>query len=174
LVACSLADLVRRFRRTNGDWDALPEKVAIQLNDTHPAIAVAELLRILLDEAHLGWDQAWDLTRRTLAYTNHKQQPEGLEQGPRERGGRLARDGAASDRRQRSRGQSPASLRRAAAVSGRRRTHCSDESDRRGTGQTRADGQPRHCRVAQYERGGGDSLGPPAHNDRERSERTVS
>ena len=82
LVACSLADLVRRFRRTNGDWDALPEKVAIQLNDTHPAIAVAELLRILLDEAHLGWDQAWDLTRRTLAYTNHTLLPEALEKWP--------------------------------------------------------------------------------------------
>src|SRR5437870_2598709 len=54
LVACSLADLVRRFRRANADWSALPEKVAVQLNDTHPAVAVPELLRILLDEAHLG------------------------------------------------------------------------------------------------------------------------
>src|SRR5713101_8467175 len=71
LVACSLADLIRRFRRTNADWNSLPEKVAIQLNDTHPSIAVPELMRILLDEAHLGWDQAWDLTQRTLAYTNH-------------------------------------------------------------------------------------------------------
>jgi len=71
LVACSLTDLIRRFRRTNGDWTALPEKVAIQLNDTHPAIAVPELMRILLDEARLGWDQAWDLSQRTLAYTNH-------------------------------------------------------------------------------------------------------
>src|SRR5216683_50535 len=82
LVACSLADLVRRFRRTNADWSALPEKVAIQLNDTHPAIAVPELLRILLDEAHLGWDQAWDLTQRTLAYTNHTLLPEALEKWP--------------------------------------------------------------------------------------------
>src|SRR6516162_2284820 len=60
LAACSMADLLRRFRRTNTDWNALPEKVAIQLNDTHPAITVPELMRILLDEAHLGWDQAWD------------------------------------------------------------------------------------------------------------------
>jgi len=82
LVACSLADLVRRFRRTNADWTALPEKVAIQLNDTHPAIAVPELMRILLDEAHLGWDQAWDLTQRTLAYTNHTLLPEALEKWP--------------------------------------------------------------------------------------------
>jgi starch phosphorylase len=82
LVACSLADLVRRFRRTNTDWNALPGKVAIQLNDTHPALAVPELMRILLDEAHLGWDEAWDLTRRTLAYTNHTLLPEALEMWP--------------------------------------------------------------------------------------------
>jgi starch phosphorylase len=82
LVACSLADLVRRFRRGNADWNALPEKVAVQLNDTHPAMAVPELMRILLDDAHLGWDQAWDLTRRTLAYTNHTLLPEALEKWP--------------------------------------------------------------------------------------------
>jgi starch phosphorylase len=84
LVACSLADLVRRFRRANADWSALPEKAAIQLNDTHPAMAVPELMRILLDEARLGWDQAWDLTRRTLAYTNHTLLPEALEKWPLE------------------------------------------------------------------------------------------
>jgi glycogen phosphorylase len=82
LVACSLADLVRRFRRTNTDWSALPEKVAIQLNDTHPSLAVPELMRILLDEAHLGWDEAWDLTQKTLAYTNHTLLPEALEKWP--------------------------------------------------------------------------------------------
>jgi starch phosphorylase len=82
LVACSLADLVRRFRRTNADWGKLPEKVAVQLNDTHPALAVPELMRILLDEARLGWDRAWDLTRRTLAYTNHTLLPEALEKWP--------------------------------------------------------------------------------------------
>jgi starch phosphorylase len=82
LVACSLADLVRRFRRHNSDWSALPDKVAIQLNDTHPSLAVPELMRILLDEARLGWDQAFDLTRRTLAYTNHTLLPEALEKWP--------------------------------------------------------------------------------------------
>jgi starch phosphorylase len=82
LVACSVADLVRRFRRLHNDWDMLPEKVAIQMNDTHPAIAVAELMRVLLDEAHLGWDDAWRLTRRTLAYTNHTLLPEALEKWP--------------------------------------------------------------------------------------------
>ncbi len=82
LVACSLADLVRRFRRKNSDWNTLPEKVAIQLNDTHPAMSVPELMRILLDEAHLAWDKAWDLTKRTLAYTNHTLLPEALEKWP--------------------------------------------------------------------------------------------
>jgi starch phosphorylase len=82
LVACSLADLVRRFRRGNSDWSAFPSKVAIQLNDTHPSLAVSELMRILLDEAGLGWDQAWDLTRQTLAYTNHTLLPEALEKWP--------------------------------------------------------------------------------------------
>jgi starch phosphorylase len=82
LVACSLADLLRRFRRDNTDWTLLPEKVAIQLNDTHPTMAVAELMRILLDDVHLGWDQAWDLTQRTLAYTNHTLLPEALEKWP--------------------------------------------------------------------------------------------
>ena len=84
LVACSLADLVRRFRRTNADWNALPQKAAIQLNDTHPAMAVAELMRILLDDAKLGWDEAFDLTKRTLAYTNHTLLPEALEKWPLE------------------------------------------------------------------------------------------
>jgi len=82
LVACSLADLVRRFRTTNSDWSTLPDHVAIQLNDTHPTMAVPELMRILLDDAKLGWDQAWDITKRTLAYTNHTLLPEALEKWP--------------------------------------------------------------------------------------------
>jgi len=82
LAACSLADAVRRFRKSNHDWNTFPDKVAMQLNDTHPSIAVAELMRILLDEVQLGWDQAWDITRRTLAYTNHTLLPEALEKWP--------------------------------------------------------------------------------------------
>ncbi len=82
LVACSLADIVRRFQRFNKDWEQLPEKAAIQLNDTHPSLAVPELMRILLDDAHVGWDQAWDLTKKTLAYTNHTLLPEALEKWP--------------------------------------------------------------------------------------------
>ena len=82
LVACSLADIVRRFRRTGGEWRSLPDQVAIQLNDTHPSLAVAELMRILLDEARLGWDESWEITVRTLAYTNHTLLPEALERWP--------------------------------------------------------------------------------------------
>jgi starch phosphorylase len=82
LVACSLADIIARFQRGNPDWSALPDKVAIQLNDTHPSLAVAELMRILLDQAKLTWEQAWDLTVRTLAYTNHTLLPEALEKWP--------------------------------------------------------------------------------------------
>ena len=82
LVACSLADIVRRFRRTGGEWPSLADRVAIQLNDTHPAMAVAELMRILLDRARLGWEQSWELTVRTLAFTNHTLLPEALERWP--------------------------------------------------------------------------------------------
>jgi starch phosphorylase len=82
LVACTVADAMRRFRAAGNAWSALPDKVAMQLNDTHPTLAVPELMRVLLDEAKLGWDQAWDLTRRTLAYTNHTLLPEALEKWP--------------------------------------------------------------------------------------------
>ena len=83
LVSCSLQDIVERFHRVGGpSWSDLPEHVAIQLNDTHPAIAVAELMRILVDDARLDWDTAWDLTQRSLAYTNHTLLPEALEKWP--------------------------------------------------------------------------------------------
>ena len=80
-ATCSLHDIIRRFHRTNTEceWDSFAEKVAIQLNDTHPAIAVAELMRILVDEEKLEWNYAWKLTRRTFAYTNHTLLPEALE-----------------------------------------------------------------------------------------------
>ncbi|MFA6002648.1 MAG: glycogen/starch/alpha-glucan phosphorylase [Elusimicrobiota bacterium] len=78
-AAASLADIVRRFRVHNADYRDLPKKVAIQLNDTHPAIAVVELMRILLDYAHLEWEDAWKITQNTFAYTNHTLMPEALE-----------------------------------------------------------------------------------------------
>src|SRR5215471_496959 len=83
LVSCSLQDIVSRFRKeASGNWLVLPDHVAIQLNDTHPALAVTELMRILLDKENLPWDLAWDLTVRTLAYTNHTLLPEALEKWP--------------------------------------------------------------------------------------------
>ncbi|WP_459556697.1 glycogen/starch/alpha-glucan phosphorylase [Lacunimicrobium album] len=82
LVTCSLADIIRKYRRENLDWSMLPTRVAIQMNDTHPAMAVAELMRILLDVAKLGWEQSWELTTSTLAYTNHTLLPEALEKWP--------------------------------------------------------------------------------------------
>ena len=82
LVACSLADTVRRFQRTNSDWRLFADQVAIQMNDTHPALAVPELMRLLVDQVHLEWDEAWHITQNTLAYTNHTLLPEALEKWP--------------------------------------------------------------------------------------------
>jgi starch phosphorylase len=83
LVSCSLQDIVARFtRRTDSNWSRFPEHVAVQMNDTHPSLCVAELMRILLDQVHLPWDQAWEITKRTLAYTNHTLLPEALERWP--------------------------------------------------------------------------------------------
>jgi starch phosphorylase len=82
LVACSLADVVRRFQRSNSNWGLFPQKVAVQINDTHPALAVPELMRILVDQVKLGWDEAWHITQNTLAYTNHTLLPEALEKWP--------------------------------------------------------------------------------------------
>ena len=81
-VACSLRDILRRFRQTNDSWDALPDKVFIQLNDTHPTLVIPELMRILIDQEGLDWDKAWDLTRRSTGYTNHTILQEALEKWP--------------------------------------------------------------------------------------------
>ena len=80
--SASLQDLVRRHVRQYGDIRTLPDKAAIQLNDTHPAIAVAELMRLLIDEQALTWDEAWRITVQTIGYTNHTLLPEALESWP--------------------------------------------------------------------------------------------
>jgi starch phosphorylase len=81
-VAASLRDIIRRFRLRNEDWGDFPQKVVVQLNDTHPVVAIPELMRILVDENSLGWDRAWDITRSTFAYTCHTLLPEALEKWP--------------------------------------------------------------------------------------------
>lgn len=81
-VTCSLRDIIRRFRLRNQDWNIFPDKVAIQLNDTHPVIAIPELMRILVDEEGLDWEQAWRITQGTFAYTCHTLLPEALERWP--------------------------------------------------------------------------------------------
>jgi glycogen phosphorylase len=78
-VAASIQDILARFRKSHSDWNLLPDKVAIQLNDTHPALVVAELMRVLVDEHQIEWSRAWDLVRGCCAYTNHTLLPEALE-----------------------------------------------------------------------------------------------
>jgi starch phosphorylase len=82
LVACAIKDIVRRFERTHSDYHQFSSKVAIQLNDTHPAMAIAELMRVLIDEKRLQWDDAWEVTQATFGYTNHTLMAEALERWP--------------------------------------------------------------------------------------------
>lgn len=82
LVACAVREVMRRHLPRGTDVTKLPERVAIQLNDTHPALTVAELMRVLVDENDVPWDQAWEVTQATLGYTNHTLLPEALEKWP--------------------------------------------------------------------------------------------
>lgn len=82
LVTCSIRDLIRRYQKTNRTWDEFHRKNAIQMNDTHPALTVTELMRFFRDEINMPWDKAWEITTKTLAYTNHTIMPEALEKWP--------------------------------------------------------------------------------------------
>jgi len=82
LVACAMRDIVRGFEQNHNSFQEFASKVAIQLNDTHPALTVAELMRVLVDEKELEWEEAWNITRATLGYTNHTLAPEALERWP--------------------------------------------------------------------------------------------
>ncbi|MEM6571944.1 MAG: glycogen/starch/alpha-glucan family phosphorylase, partial [Planctomycetota bacterium] len=88
-VACSLQDILARFRLRHEDWDLLPDKAVVQLNDTHPVVAIPELMRLLIDDHGLDWSRAWSITRRTFAYTCHTLLPEALETWSVELFGRL-------------------------------------------------------------------------------------
>jgi starch phosphorylase len=89
LASASLQDILRRFRRTQKNLEALPDKVAVQINDTHPAVAVVELMRLLVDVEGLEWDKAWELTQGVFGYTNHTLMPEALEKWSVELFGRV-------------------------------------------------------------------------------------
>lgn len=78
----SLHDIVRRFKKTKRPWSEFPEQVAIQLNDTHPTLAIVELQRILIDIENVAWDQAWKIVTSTFGYTNHTVMQEALEKWP--------------------------------------------------------------------------------------------
>ncbi|NNJ99682.1 MAG: glycogen/starch/alpha-glucan phosphorylase [Desulfatitalea sp.] len=88
-VAATMADIIRRYKKLSRSFTDLPNFVAIQLNDTHPAIAIPELMRILMDDEGLGWDEAWTICEQTFAYTNHTVLPEALESWPVDLIGRL-------------------------------------------------------------------------------------
>lgn len=82
LVACALRDIIRRYQKKHATFKEFPDKVAIQLNDTHPSLTVAELMRVLIDENSLPWEEAWEITQATCGYTNHTLLPEALEKFP--------------------------------------------------------------------------------------------
>jgi starch phosphorylase len=88
-VSATLQDVIRRFKKAHRGWDAFADKVAIQLNDTHPALAIPELIRVLVDHEHLDWDEAWSIAQRVFAYTNHTVLPEALERWSSQLLGRL-------------------------------------------------------------------------------------
>ena len=161
LVACSLADLVRRFRRSNADWSALPDKVAIQLNDTHPSLAVPELMRILLDEAQprLGPGLGPHPADARL------HQPHAAARGPGEMAAPVVRGAAAASSGDHPRDQPPAPRGGADPLPGRRGPRRAREPRRGGRRAQDPDGQSRHRRLAQHQRRRRHPFRPAAHGD---------
>ena len=141
-MAATFQDILRRYRKENETFDDFSNQVAVQLNDTHPAIAIPELMRLLLDIEGLGWEQAWDICVQTFAYTNHTLMPEALETWPVDMLGRVL----------------PRHLEIIYEINRRfleevghplSRQHAQDAGDvpdRRRAGAAGAHGQPRHCR----------------------------
>src|SRR5262249_44207839 len=82
LVACSLKDILRQYQAAHDGFDTLSDKVAIQMNNTHPSLCVSDLMRLLIDDHEIDWDKAWEITQATLGYTNHTLLPEALEKWP--------------------------------------------------------------------------------------------
>ena len=161
LVSCSLRDIIRRFRFRNSDWETFPGKVVIQLNDTHPVLAIPELMRLLVDENGVGWDQAWSITRRTFAYTCHTLLPEALETWPVPMFGRLLprhleiiyalNKSFLEDVR--------------ARLPGRRRAHRQDVADPGGPRAPGADGQPGGRRQLRRQRRGRTAIAAAGPDD---------
>lgn len=88
-VSCSIQDILRRFKSDGNAWEIFPDKVFMQLNDTHPSLVIPELMRLLMDREGLGWDEAWRITTASTGYTNHTILPEALEKWPVDMFGRL-------------------------------------------------------------------------------------
>ena len=95
-ISASIQEAIEKFKKTHSDLHDLPKKVAFQLNDTHPTMTVAELMRILVDEENLEWEDAWNITTQTCAYTNHTIMSEALEKWPIEIGRASCRERVSS------------------------------------------------------------------------------
>lgn len=169
-VSASLQDLVNRHLTSDGQLRSLAMKVAVQLNDTHPSLAVTELMRILVDLHNFRWDEAWKITVATLSYTNHTLLPEALETWPVE----LFRAAAAAASRDHLPHQRPASRARRSPRPRRHRFPRLGLADRREERTPRPHGPARLRRLAPHQRRLGDAFGPDARDRVSRSQPSLS
>ena len=149
-VSCSIKDIIRRYLVNHQNFDEFPDKVAIQMNDTHPSLAVPELMRLFLDSYGMTWEKAWDLTTRTCAYTNHTLLAEAMEKWSVPD----VRPAAAAPPRDHLRDQPALPEGRVHPLHARRRPAQRHVPDRGGAREARAHGAPGHRRVALGQRGG--------------------